>query len=74
MFGKSTITSIIISAKENNINIEIGEIAKKIKRGKNTTKSSRLFVLDENSYILDTPRLFFLWYFRFKERRIKRIL
>lgn len=50
--GKSSITKNII----NNIDfVEIGEIGKKTKRGKHTTKSVKLYTVDKDTYILDTP-------------------
>lgn len=50
--GKSSITKNII----NNIYfVEIGEIGKKTKRGKHTTKSVKLYTIDKDTYILDTP-------------------
>lgn len=39
----------------NSINIEIGQIASKINKGKHTTKYVKLYTIDKNSYILDTP-------------------
>lgn len=41
-----------------------GEISIKNKRGKNTTTSSKLYKLDENTYIADTPRIFNIFYRR----------
>lgn len=35
--------------------METGEISRKIDRGKHTTRHSELFVLDQESYIMDTP-------------------
>ena len=49
--GKSSLTSKIMG----DTNIEIGEISKKNKRGKNTTKDVKLYSIDNNTYILDTP-------------------
>ena len=41
-----------------------GEISSKSKRGKNTTTSSKLYKLDSNTYIADTPRIFNFFYRR----------
>ena len=35
--------------------MEVGELSRKIERGKNTTRHAELFFLRENTYILDTP-------------------
>lgn len=48
--GKSTILNAITDA-----NAETGEISKKLKRGKHTTRHVELFEYGENSYIMDTP-------------------
>jgi len=49
--GKSTTINAIF---ENNITEE-GLISEKNKRGKNTTTDVKLYEIDENSYIVDTP-------------------
>lgn len=49
--GKSTTINAIF---ENNITEE-GIISEKNKRGKNTTTDVKLYEIDENSYIVDTP-------------------
>lgn len=49
--GKSSITSMLTSKNS----IEIGEVGKKTKRGKHTTKSVNLYMLEKDTYILDTP-------------------
>lgn len=49
--GKSTTINAIF---ENNITQE-GVISEKNKRGKNTTTDVKLYQIDENSYIVDTP-------------------
>lgn len=49
--GKSTTINAIF---ENNITEE-GVISEKNKRGKNTTTDVKLYEIDENSYIVDTP-------------------
>lgn len=48
--GKSSILNAITDAKA-----ETGEISKKLKRGKHTTRHVELFEYGENSYIMDTP-------------------
>ena len=49
--GKSTTINAIF---ENDITQE-GDISEKNKRGKNTTTDVKLYEIDENSYIVDTP-------------------
>jgi ribosome biogenesis GTPase len=49
--GKST----FVNAIQENCIQEIGEISKKIKRGKNTTRHTQLIEIDVDSYIVDTP-------------------
>ena len=49
--GKSTLINNIL---ETDITLE-GEISKKNKRGKNTTTQVKLYKIDENSYVADTP-------------------
>ena len=49
--GKSTTINAIF---ENDITQE-GVISEKNKRGKNTTTDDKLYEIDENSYIVDTP-------------------
>lgn len=49
--GKSTTINAIFSS---NITVE-GEISKKNKKGKNTTTSVRLYEIDDNTFIADTP-------------------
>ena len=49
--GKST----LINAIFDNEMTQEGEISKKNKRGKNTTTSTKLYEIDNNTYIADTP-------------------
>ncbi len=51
--GKSSVVNKLLEG--NFFNIEIGEIASKINKGKHTTKYVKLYSIDKNSYILDTP-------------------
>lgn len=52
--GKSTLINAIFGK---DVTTE-GLISQKIKRGKNTTTNIKLYKLQENEYIADTPRLF----------------
>lgn len=49
--GKSSLTSIFSESME----IQVGEISKKNLKGKNTTKYVRLYKIEKDTYILDTP-------------------
>ncbi len=49
--GKST----MINALAPHANMETGEISRKIKRGKNTTRHSELIAVDDDTFIVDTP-------------------
>ena len=49
--GKSTLINAIF---KNNVTLE-GEISEKNKRGKNTTTSTKLYEIDSNTFIADTP-------------------
>ena len=49
--GKSSVLNMI----DPEINAQVGEISRKIERGKHTTRQSELMKLDENTYIVDSP-------------------
>lgn len=49
--GKSSILNALVEQ----VYMETGSISEKIGRGKHTTRHSEVFVLDNESYILDTP-------------------
>ncbi len=49
--GKSSLINLVQSAVE----METGSISRKIARGKHTTRHSELLVIEEGSYIMDTP-------------------
>lgn len=49
--GKSSILNEI----QTEINLEIGELSKKIDRGKHTTKGATLLHLEKGGYVIDTP-------------------
>ena len=48
--GKSSILNAILDSDE----LEVGELARKIKRGKNTTRKTEIFHVEENTYFVDT--------------------
>lgn len=49
--GKSSITNKMQSA----ISMETGEISKKLKRGKHTTRHSQVIPVNQNTFLVDTP-------------------
>ena len=49
--GKST----IMNAMQPEANMEVGELSEKIRRGKQTTRHTQLFFVEENTYLCDTP-------------------
>lgn len=49
--GKSSLTNLFQSG----IRMETGEISRKLKRGKHTTRHSQLIALERNTWICDTP-------------------
>lgn len=49
--GKSSLINLF----QSKVNMETGDISKKIERGKHTTRHSQLIVVDEHSFIMDTP-------------------
>lgn len=55
--GKSTLVNGIF---KKNMTLE-GEISTRNKRGKNTTTSIQLYKIDNNTYIADTPRIFYIF-------------
>ena len=62
IFGYKVITTVANQKKgvdelfNNNITEE-GAISKKNKKGKNTTTAIKLYKIQENTYIADTPRI-----------------
>lgn len=49
--GKSSLTNLL----QKEISMETGEISKKLKRGKHTTRHSQLLCAGEDTYLMDTP-------------------
>ena len=49
--GKSSLINLL----QSDVKMETGSISSKIGRGKHTTRHSELIVLEEDSYIMDTP-------------------
>ncbi len=49
--GKTSILKVLLP----NVNMEVGELSSKTARGKNTTRHSEIFVLENGGLIADTP-------------------
>ncbi len=49
--GKSSILNCLI----NDLNLKTGELSKRINIGKNTTRNTSIYVLNNNTFIADTP-------------------
>ena len=60
--GKSTVINTLFPQ----LQLEIGSISEKNKRGKNTTRSTVLYKTDENTYFVDTPGFTLLDFERFR--------
>ena len=52
--GKSSLTKVLLN-KTKDYDIEVGQIGKKTKRGKHTTKHVKLYELSKDTYLFDTP-------------------
>ena len=51
--------------------METGSISRKIERGKHTTRHSELFMIGEDSYIMDTPGFSSLYVNDFEKEELK---
>ncbi|MGM0641007.1 MAG: ribosome small subunit-dependent GTPase A [Thermotogota bacterium] len=49
--GKST----LINSITNSVQAKTGEVSEKLHKGKHTTTNSRVYKIDENTYLVDTP-------------------
>lgn len=49
--GKSSLTNLL----QKDVQMETGEISKKLGRGRHTTRHSQLLTLDKGTYLMDTP-------------------
>lgn len=54
--GKSSLTNLLAK----NAGMETGDLSKKIDRGKHTTRHSELFMVNERSFLCDTPGFTFV--------------
>ena len=65
--GKSSIINII----QPDANMETGVLSEKIKRGKNTTRHSELFYVEDNTFIMDTPGFSSLYINKMEKEELK---
>ncbi len=65
--GKSS----LINALCPDANMEVGEISKKIKRGKNTTRHTEIFAVESGGFIMDTPGFSSLNLFSLEKEDVK---
>ena len=65
--GKSSITN----ALQENVQMETGEISKKLKRGKHTTRHSQVIPVGKDTYLMDTPGFSSLYLTDIEEQKLK---
>lgn len=65
--GKSSITN----ALQENVQMETGEISKKLKRGKHTTRHSQVIPVGKDTYLMDTPGFSSLYLTDMEEQDLK---
>lgn len=65
--GKSS----IINQLQTGVSMETGEISEKIQRGKHTTRHTELILIEEDSFILDTPGFSSLAVFEFEKEKLE---
>lgn len=65
--GKSSITN----ALQENVQMETGEISKKLKRGKHTTRHSQVIPVGYDTYLMDTPGFSSLYLTDIEEQELK---
>ena len=65
--GKSSITNCM----QGEVQMETGEISKKLKRGKHTTRHSRVIPVEKNTFLVDTPGFSSLYLTDMKEEELR---
>lgn len=65
--GKSS----LINCLQSNVSMETGTISEKIERGKHTTRHSELILIEEDTYIMDTPGFSSLYTNDFEKEELK---
>lgn len=65
--GKSSITNCM----QGEVQMETGEISKKLKRGKHTTRHSQVIPVEKNTFLVDTPGFSSLYLTEMKEEELR---
>ena len=65
--GKSSLTNLL----QGEIKMEIGEISRKLKRGRHTTRHSQVIPVGENTFLMDTPGFSSLYIMGLEEQELK---
>lgn len=65
--GKSSITNCM----QGEVQMETGEISKKLKRGKHTTRHSQVIPVEKNTFLVDTPGFSSLYLTDMKEEELQ---
>ena len=65
--GKSSITNCM----QGEVQMETGEISKKLKRGKHTTRHSQVIPVEKNTFLVDTPGFSALYLTDMKEEELR---
>ena len=65
--GKSSITNCM----QGEVEMETGEISKKLKRGKHTTRHSQVIPVEKNTFLVDTPGFSSLYLTDMKEEELR---
>lgn len=65
--GKSSLTNLM----QEGVQMETGEISRKLKRGRHTTRHSQVIPVAENTYLMDTPGFTSLYLTDMEEQELK---
>lgn len=65
--GKSSLTNLL----QKDVQMETGEISRKLKRGKHTTRHSQVIPVGDNTYLMDTPGFSSLYLTDIEEQDLK---
>ena len=65
--GKSSLTNLL----QAEVQMETGEISRKLKRGKHTTRHSQVIPVGENTFLMDTPGFSSLYLMDMEEQELK---
>lgn len=65
--GKSSLTNLL----QEEVSMETGEISKKLKRGRHTTRHAQLLTVGEHTYLMDTPGFSSLFVERMEKEELR---